>query len=129
MAKNQDDGLQIMEQILPYFQPEYSVTIKPVDNFDHKQDVQVILNDVGIEDNYEGDFTERRVLTYTLNFTMKMKFYGPTGDSNLIREVKLDFHDKDNITRTFEEMDFTINPTSAKESDTHTVVTTITEGG
>jgi|TARA_B100000035_G_C20921206_1_gene518588 hypothetical protein len=129
MTKNQDDGLQIVEQILPYFQPEYSVTIKPIDGFNHKQDVQVILQDVSIEDNYEGDFTERRVLVYNLNFIMKMKFYGPTGDSKLIREVKLDFKDKDNITRTFEEMDFTINPTSAGENDTHTVVTTITEGG
>ena len=129
MTKNQDDGLQIVEQILPYFQPEYSVTIKPVDGFNHKQDVQVILQDVSIEDNYEGDFSERRVLIYNLNFIMKMKFYGPTGDSKLIREVKLDFKEKDNITRTFEEMDFTINPTSAGENDTHTVVTTITEGG
>ena len=62
MVKNQDDGLQILEQILPFFQPEYSVTIKPVDDFNHKQDVQVILQDVSIEDNYEGDFSERRVL-------------------------------------------------------------------
>tara|TARA_Y100000114_G_scaffold155981_1_gene181615 strand:+ start:795 stop:1550 length:756 start_codon:yes stop_codon:yes gene_type:complete len=129
MAKNQDDGLQILEQILPYFQPEYSVTIKPVDGFNHKQDVQVILQDVSIEDSYEGDFTERRVLTYNLNFIMKMKFYGPTGDSKLIREVKLDFHDKDIPANLFEEMDFTINPTTAGEDDAHTVVTTITEGG
>ena len=128
MVKNQDDGLQILEQILPFFQPEYSVTIKPVDDFNHKQDVQVILQDVSIEDNYEGDFSERRVLIYNLNFIMKMKFYGPTGDSKLIREVKLDFKEKDNITRKFEDMDFTINPTSAGESDSHTVVVTITEG-
>ena len=129
MVKNQDDGLQILEQILPFFQPEYSVTIKPVDDFNHKQDVQVILQDVNIEDSYEGDYSERRVLMYNLNFIMKMKFYGPTGNSSLIREVKLDFKEKDNITRKFEDMDFTINPTTAKESDTHTVVTTITEGG
>ena len=128
MVKNQDDGLQILEQILPFFQPEYSVTIKPVDDFNHKQDVQVILQDVSIEDNYEGDFSERRVLIYNLNFIMKMKFYGPTGDSKLIREVKLDFKEKDNITRKFEDMDFTINPTSAGENDSHTVVVTITEG-
>ena len=123
-----ENGVQIIEQILPFFQPEYSVTIKPVDDFNHKQDVQVILQDVSIEDNYEGDFSERRVLIYNLNFIMKMKFYGPTGDSKLIREVKLDFKEKDNITRKFEDMDFTINPTSAGENDSHTVVVTITEG-
>jgi len=130
MAKNQDDGLQIMEQILPYFQPDYTVTIRPIDGWTTlKQDVPVILQSVNIDDQYEGSFEERRVLIYNLNFIMKMKFYGPTGDSKLIREVKLDFKEKDNITRTFEEMDFTINPTSAGENDTHTVVTTITEGG
>lgn len=126
MVKNQDDGLQIVEQILPFFQPEYSVTIKPVDGFDHKQDVQVILNDVNIDDQYEGDFTERRVLIYQLNFVMKMKFYGPTADVNVIREVNLDFHDKDNVTETFEQMDFTVGATDTPGS--FTVTTTITEG-
>ena len=129
MAKNQDDGLQIIEQILPYFQPEYTVTIKPVDNFNHKQDVQVILSSVSIQDEYEGDFTTRRVLTYQLDFIMKMKFYGPTADQGIIREINLDFKEKGNATRKFEDMDFTINPTTASESDSHTVVTTITEGG
>ena len=126
MVKNQDDGLQIVEQILPYFQPEYSVTIKPVDGFDHKQDVQVILNSVNIDDQYEGDFTERRVLIYQLDFIMKMKFYGPTQDVNIIREVNLDFHDTVNTTETFEQMDFTVGNTDT--ADNFTVTKTITEG-
>ena len=91
LAKNQDDGLQIMEQILPYFQPEYTLTIRPVDGFDLKQDVPVILTGVNIDDQYEGSFEERRVLIYTLDFTMKMKFYGPTVNQGVIREVNLDF--------------------------------------
>ena len=79
MAKNQDDGLQILEQILPYFQPEYTLSIKPVDEFtSFKQDVPIILNGVSFDDQYEGDYTSRRVLIYTLDFTMKMSFYGPT---------------------------------------------------
>ena len=126
MVKNQDDGLQIVEQILPFFQPEYSVSIKPVDGFDHKQDVQVILGGVNIDDQYEGGFTERRVLIYQLDFTMKMKFYGPTADVNVIREINVDFHDKENITKTFEQMDFTVGNTDT--ADSHTVTTTITEG-
>jgi len=129
LAKNQDDGLQIVEQILPYFTPEYSVTIKPIDGWDHKQDVAVILNNVAIDDQYEGDFVERRVLIYQLDFTMKMKFYGPTGDSKIIREINIDFHDKENTTKLFEEMDFTISPSNADEDDNYTVVTTITQDG
>ena len=126
MAKNQDDGLQVVEQILPYFSPEYNVTIRPVDGFNHKQDVAVILNDVSIDDQYEGDFVERRVLIYQLDFIMKMKFYGPTQDVNIIREVNLDFHDTVNTTQTFEQMDFTVGATD--DADSYTVTKTITVG-
>jgi len=93
MAKSQDDGLQIVEQVLPYFTPDYTVSIKPVDNFDFKQDVPIVLNGVNIQDDYEGDFATRRVLIYQLDFTMKMKFYGPTGDAPIIREVDVDIID------------------------------------
>jgi len=127
MAKNQDDGLQIVEQILPYFSPEYNVTITPVSGFNHKQDVAIILGGVQIEDQYEGDFVERRVLIYQLDFTMKMKFYGPTGDQGIIREVNIDFHDKDVTTALFEEMDFTVG--ASDDADDYTVTTTITQDG
>lgn len=127
MVKNQDDGLQIVEQILPYFQPEYNVTITPVDGFSYKQDVSVILGGVQIDDQYEGEFTERRVLIYQLDFTMKMKFFGPTADQAIIREVNLDFHDKDVTTALFEEMDFTVG--ASDNADNYTVTTTITQDG
>ena len=127
MTKNQDDGLQIIEQILPYFAPEYNVSIKPVAGFNHKQDVSVVLNGVSIDDQYEGDFVERRVLIYQLDFSMKMKFYGPTANQKIIREINIDFHDKDVTTKMFEEMDFTIGSTDTDSS--FTVTTNITEDG
>lgn len=122
LTKNQDDGLQIMEQILPYFQPDYTVTIKPVDNFDLKQDVPIVLDSVSIDDQYEGDFTERRVLTYQLDFTMKMKFYGPTKDVGLIREVNVDI-EKFGTQNIMEEIDFTVGASDTAEN--FTVTTTI----
>lgn len=127
MAKNQDDGLQIVEQILPYFSPEYNVSIKPVTGFNHKQDVSVVLNAVTIDDQYEGDFVERRVLIYQLDFSMKMKFYGPTANQAIIREINIDFHDKDVTTKMFEELDFTVGATDTESS--FTVTTNITEDG
>ena len=127
LAKNQDDGLQIVEQILPYFQPEYNVAITPVAGFNYKQDVSVILGGISIDDQYEGDFTERRVLVYQLDFTMKMKFFGPTADQKVIREVNLDFHEKGNVGRMFEEMDFTVG--NSDTADSFTVTETKTEGG
>jgi len=125
MAKNQDDGLQIVEQILPYFSPEYNVTIKPIDGWDHKQDVAVILGGVQIDDQYEGEFTERRVLIYQLDFTMKMKFYGPTSNTGIIREINIDFNEDSSGANILENMDITINPNTADEDDNYTVITTI----
>ena len=123
MAKNQDDGLQIMEQILPYFQPDYTVSIRPVDDFSFTQDVPIILEGVNIQDEYEGDLVERRVLIYQLDFTMKMKFYGPTGDVGLIREINIDFEKfgTQNDSNRFEEMDFTVGTTDTEDDYTVTV--------
>jgi hypothetical protein len=126
MAKNQDDGLQVVEQILPYFQPEYTVTIAPVSGFDYKQDVPIILTSVNITDDYEGDFVTRRALIYQLDFTMKMKFFGPTGNQGVIREIAVDLNSNEGNTDILENMNITITPTSADEDDNYTVTTTIT---
>ena len=90
MSKNSDDGVQIIEQILPYFQPEYTVTLRAVDSLDIKRDVPIILNSISYEDNYEGDFDQRRALIYTMNFTCKFYLYGPVTSSNIIRTVQAD---------------------------------------
>lgn len=126
MAKNQDDGLQILEQILPYFQPEYTVSVKPVTGYDFKQDVPVILTGVNITDDYEGDLTTRRVLVYTLDFTMKVKFFGPTSNQGVIREINIDFNNNISGTEILEEMQLTIDPPTANQDDDYTINVTIT---
>lgn len=126
LTKNQDDGLQIVEQILPYFQPEYTVTITPVDSFTHKQDVPVVLTGVSIDDNYEGDFTERRVLTYTLDFTMKMKFYGPTADQNMIRSIELDF-ERQTPAEFYQGLNFSVGSSDTPSSFTVTTTRDTTQ--
>lgn len=88
-AKSQDDALQMVEQILPYFNPQYTVSVKPF-NADHpeiKEDVPIILSAVSFSDNFEGSIGDRRTIIYTLSFVMKVSFYGPMSDANIIREV------------------------------------------
>ena len=126
LAKNQDDGLQIVEQILPYFQPEYTITITPVTGFEYKQDVPIILTGVTISDDYEGDFQTRRVLAYQLDFTMKMKFFGPTSNTSVIKEINIDFNADTGGANVLENMDFTITPAAADEDDDYTVNVSIT---
>ena len=88
-AKNQDDALQIVEQILPYFNPQYSLTIKPFENYPTiKEDIPIILSGVNFADDYEGMLEQRRTIVYTLDFIMKVNFYGPTSESDIIRTAK-----------------------------------------
>ena len=89
LVKNTDDGLQIVEQILPYFQPDYTVTINTVPSMGDKRDVPIILTSVSQEDTYDGDFETRQSLSYTLEFTMKNYIYGPVTDSEVIRTAKV----------------------------------------
>lgn len=90
MVKNADDGTQIVEQILPYFTPEWTATVNLVPTIDGKYDIPIILNDVSMEDTYEGNFETRRAIIYTLTFTMKGWLFGPTKTSDIIKEIDVD---------------------------------------
>jgi hypothetical protein len=81
MSKLNDDALQIIEQILPFFQPSYSMTIELVDIINEKRDIPVILENITMQDDYEGNFTTRRVLIYTLRFTAKTYLFGPVSSA------------------------------------------------
>jgi hypothetical protein len=84
MTKYNEDGTKILEQILPFFRPEVTPTVQIVDGID-PMDIPIILNSVTKEDVYEGSFEERRALIWTLTFTMKGWFFGPTRDRKLIK--------------------------------------------
>jgi len=87
LAKNMNDALQIIEQIIPYFQPEYTVTMKMIDTMTDYRDVPIVLNSIAMNDTYEGGFEERRVIEYTLEFTMKLYMFGPVYTGEVIRSV------------------------------------------
>jgi hypothetical protein len=90
MAKNQDDALQVIEQIIPYFQPEYTITINEVPELGIKSDVPITLSSVGLAEDYEGDFLSRRAIVYTLDFELKVKFYGPVQKRGIIAKTEVD---------------------------------------
>jgi len=86
-AKNQDDALQVIEQILPYFNPDYNLTIKAVPDLNIKNDMPIILSSIGFEDDYEGDLTTRRSIIWTLSFVLKLNFYGPVSKQGIIKKA------------------------------------------
>lgn len=84
LTKTQEDSMQILEQILPIFNPEYTLSINALPAIEIVQDVPVILNSVVAEDNYDGSFQERRFVTHTLSFTIKTNIYGPVTENGVI---------------------------------------------
>jgi len=91
-VRNMDDGLKIVEQILPYFSPEFIVTMN-FDEINKKVDVPIYLNSVTSEEDYEGDFQTRRSIIFTLNFTMKSYIFGPVKSYSEIRKINTGFFD------------------------------------
>ena len=90
LAKQSDDALQIVEQILPFFQPDYTITINDMADMGIKRDVPIVLSSISYEDNYDGEFEQRRALIYTMNFTCKFYLYGPVTSSNIIKTAQVD---------------------------------------
>ena len=87
IAKSQDDALQILEQILPYFQPSFSVTLNMIPDMNEKRDIAILLNNISSEDEWDDTFMNRRYIAYTLNFTMKSYLYGPYNTADVIRKA------------------------------------------
>ena len=111
MSKSSDDALQIVEQILPYFQPEYTVTLRESPDLDIIRDVPIVLNSISYEDDYEGDFTSRRSIIYTLSFTAKYYLYGPVSSQNVIRTVQVDQYANMPVNAPSREQRYTVTPT------------------
>lgn len=85
LVKNAEDGTKIVEQILPYFTPDWTVTALLIPEMNIKHDIPVILNRVNLDDVYEGEFTERRSMVWTLDFTLKGYLYGPVKTTKVIK--------------------------------------------
>ncbi len=120
MTKLNDDMLQIVEQILPYFQPAYSLPIKFLGNLNEVKYVPVNLDSIQMEDDYEGNFDTRRALVYTLTFTAKTYVYGPVKDvtSEIINKVSLGYIAGSNGSGTAErDITYQVTPRATKNYD------------
>ena len=127
MCKLNDDALQIVEQILPYFQPQYNLTINLVSLINEKKDVPVVLENITMQDEYEGDFTSRRVLYYTLRFTAKTYLFGPvtSASKDIIKTASVRYL-AGGSQSTQRDVTFSVKPRALKDY-TDDVLTTISE--
>jgi len=127
MSKLNDDALQIVEQILPYFQPSYNLSVELVEEIQEKRDIPIILENITMQDDYEGDFTTRRVLLYTLRFTAKTYLFGPatSATKDIIKRATVSYLTGTDTTNTTRELSYSATPRAIKNY-TGDVVTTLT---
>jgi hypothetical protein len=125
LSKLNDDALQIIEQILPYFQPAFNVTVDLVDSIGEKRDIPITLDNINFQDDYEGDFSTRRALIYTLRFTAKTYLFGPIADSTdgLIKKVQVDLYSDTNRNTARREMRYVATPQARQDYDNDNVAT------
>lgn len=112
LCKLNDDALQIIEQILPFFQPAFNVTVDLIDSIGEKRDIPIVLNSVEFQDDYEGDLSTRRALIYTLSFTAKTQLFGPIAETTdgLIRKVQVDTYSTTDVQNAKRELRYTVVP-------------------
>jgi len=117
LSKLNDDALQIVEQILPYFQPSFTITIDLVDSIGEKRDIPIILDSISFQDDYEGDFSTRRALIYTLQFTAKTYLFGPIAESTegLIKQVQVDISTNTNRSIASREVRYIATPKALQD--------------
>ena len=117
LTKLNDDALQVVEQILPFFQPSFSITIDLISSIGEKRDVPITLTNVNFQDDYEGDFSTRRALIYTFQFVAKTYLYGPIADNpeGLIKKVIVDQYASVDTVNARREMRYTATPTATKD--------------
>lgn len=126
-----DDGLQIIEQILPYFTPFYTITLNDISSLDLKRDVQVTLTGVSKDDTYEGAVDEDRIVTWTLTFTAHAWIYPPISDSKIIKSTVTNFYDLNDLdtnnTQKITTVTIAVDPITADRDDNYSISKTITE--
>jgi len=124
MSKLNDDALQILEQILPYFQPGYTMSVELVDLINEKRDIPVVLENITMQDDYEGNFTTRRVLIYTLRFTAKTYIFGPVSSAtkDIIKKTSIGYIAGDTTNSPSREIVYSAEPRAIKNY-TGTVIT------
>ena len=117
MCKLNDDALQIVEQILPYFQPAYNLSVELVEAIQEKRDIPVILENITMQDDYEGDYSSRRVLLYTLRFTAKTYLFGPTttATKDIIKKATISYLTGTDTSNTTREYSYSSEPRAIKK--------------
>ena len=117
MAKTNEDALQIVEQILPYFQLHFTMTVNLVKEIGEKRDIPVILDSINMQDDYEGNFDTRRTMVYTMNFTAQTYLFGPVPQDSdgVIKRATIDYMTGGDVRSPRREMRYSVTPRATQD--------------
>jgi hypothetical protein len=123
-VKNSDDGLQIIEQILPYFNPDYNLTVKAVPEMNINHDIPIVLDNIDFTDSYDGSFNDRRAIIWTLSFTLKTNFFGPASKQGIIRRTQTSVYSDPVMSNLTGTVTVTTSPANAQPANVITYLET-----
>ncbi len=128
LTKLNDDMLQIVEQIVPYFQPAFNLSVDLVSTIGEKRDIPVVIENITMEDDYEGDFTTRRALIYTFRFTAKTYLFGPVGSraegsKDLIKKSTIGYIAGGSTKTPSRDITYSVVPRATKAYDANVATT------
>lgn len=117
LSKTNDEALEITEQIMPFFQPSYNVTVNIVEALKEYRDVPIVMNTINYTDDYEGDFTQRRLTTVDMSFTMKTYVFGPSQTGAPIKKAKVDYKTGVNRELAPRRVQYQVTPKALRDQD------------
>ena len=117
ISKTNDESLEILEQIVPVFQPSYQMTIKLIDEMKDYRDIPIILNSISYSDDYEGSFDDRKITLVTMQFTCKTYIFGPVGTQGPIKKAKADIYTNMPSAATTRQVEYQVTPRALTDKD------------
>lgn len=117
LSKTNDEALEITEQIMPFFQPSYNVTVNIVEALKEYRDVPIVMNSISYTDDYEGDFTQRKLTTVDMSFTMKTYVFGPSQTGAPIKKAKVDYKTGVNRELAPRRVQYQVTPKALRDQD------------
>jgi len=117
ISKTNDESLEILEQIVPVFQPSYQMTIKLIEEMKDYRDIPIILNSISYSDDYEGSFDDRKITLVTMQFTCKTYIFGPVGTQGPIKKAKADIYTNMPSAATTRQVEYQVTPRALTDKD------------
>jgi len=124
-VKNEDDGLQIFEQIVPAFNPDFNVTVNYIPELGITHDLPIIINSVNYTDDYEGDTASQRMIIWSYTFTLKLYYYGPIENQEIIRTAIVNVFKDPDLANQIDKYSVTTNPGNADPNNPYTFLETL----